>query len=635
MEAVLLLGIVLVIGFLACVLVIPVVALVRTRKIADLITRLERLERDERGPTVDNLTTDRVRDLQERLERLERRLEASPVVRPVEAASPEPAAATVQPPRPVTPRKVTAPADVSLVFDAARLESWIGRRGLGWVAVVLLLFSTAFFLKYAFENRWIGELGRVALGTAAGVGLCGWGYAYHRRGWRAFSQMLTSGGVVLLYLVTFSAFGYYHLIPQASAAIFLMILVAETASLAALYEAPAIALMAVVGGLLTPLLLHSERDQYISLFSYLLILNAGMGGLALVRRWPAIGTVALLGSEWLFWLWYQENYHPAKLGAALVFTVALFAVYLAHGALARRATIEDLVRQILNAIFVGAAGYVLLDEDYHVWMGTLAVAMASVYALFGWLILHRRPDDRKALFVAVATSMGFVACAIPLQAHAAWIPFGWAVQGALLWGFGLRINARALCGTGCVLLVLAVARLVLFDTPYAGRTPFVPIFNLYAFPALLVSACLFACAAVARLSRFQLDAGNNVLAPAAGLVGIGLVWLILSVETYTFFGARAALGQPNAPDLLRSGRTALSVVWAAYAALLLWCGFRMQSLLVRWVALILFAITLIKVFVFDMGDLPGLYRVLAFFVLSIMMGAAAWGYQKVISLRRA
>jgi uncharacterized membrane protein len=80
--------------------------------------------------------------------------------------------------------------------DAFDLEDWIGRRGLGWVAVILLLFATAFFLKYAFENAWVGELGRVAIGVVAGIALCATGYSYHRRGWQIFSQMLTAGGSI-------------------------------------------------------------------------------------------------------------------------------------------------------------------------------------------------------------------------------------------------------------------------------------------------------------------------------------------------------------------------------------------------------------------------------------------------------
>ena len=158
--------------------------------------------------------------------------------RPIEVA-PTPPAPTIeqpateqQPPQFVAPTPPPSPPSSSL--SAYDLESLIGRRWIGWIAVLLILFATAFFLKYAFDNRWIGEVGRVAIGIAAGVVMTSLGFKYFQRRWRIFSQILTGGGVVLLYLSTYAAFGYYHLVPQKAAFVFMAILIAEAAALALL-----------------------------------------------------------------------------------------------------------------------------------------------------------------------------------------------------------------------------------------------------------------------------------------------------------------------------------------------------------------------------------------------------------------
>ena len=125
---------------------------------------------------------------------------------------------------------------------------------------------------------------------------------------------------MLLYLSTYAAFGYYHLVGQKTAFVFLVLLIAEAAALALIYNAPAIAIMALIGGFLTPVLLHSDRDQYRSFFAYIVALDAG--ALALLKHWRGLSSVAYFGTQLLFWLWYNENYHHQKRSAVLVFQTA-------------------------------------------------------------------------------------------------------------------------------------------------------------------------------------------------------------------------------------------------------------------------------------------------------------------------
>ena len=248
-------------------------------------------------------------------------LPAAPPARTPIAALPE--AAAVESLVPVLSKTgVAEPSEPRIQW-----EMLVGQKALGWVAVLLGLFAAAFFLRYAYDNKWIGPQGQVAIGEAIGLCLAVAGLRYHRQGWRLFGQMLSACGIAVLYLSTYSAFGFYHLLPHAEAGGFLFAVVALSMLAAVLYNSPAIALVALLGGFLSPVLLASDEDSYRALFVYLAVLNAGIGLVTTFRGWPGLGSLALVLTQALFWSWYAGNYHPEKLSWAIGFQAVVYVLY--------------------------------------------------------------------------------------------------------------------------------------------------------------------------------------------------------------------------------------------------------------------------------------------------------------------
>ena len=370
----------------------------------------------------------------------------------------EPEPTIKSPPQPSAPPSEPASAN--------QIESIIGRRWVGWAAITLILFATAFFFKYAFENRWIGELGRVAMGIVVGVAMCLAGFRYHQRGWRLFSQILTAGGIVLLYLSIYAAFGYYQLVGQKTAFVFLVILIAQTALLARTYNAPAIAIMSLVGGFLNPVLLRSDQDQYQSLFAYLVALD--IGALALLKRWRGLSSVAYFGTQLLFWLWFNKNYEPHKRAAALVFQTIVFLIFsLAHFGrdFIRRepATTEDFLLLLVNPFVFFATAYGLLNHTHHQWMGVFAVGMALLYASAALVLRERSSTSRHEILLLAAIALTFVAIAIPIQLSSNWITLAWAVYAGVLAAVGFIRRAPAIRWASLVLFALTVVKAMLVD----------------------------------------------------------------------------------------------------------------------------------------------------------------------------
>src|SRR5262249_58155552 len=72
----------------------------------------------------------------------------------------------------------------------------------------------------------------------------------------------------------------------------------------------------------------------------------------------------------------------------------------------------------------------------------------------------------------------------------------------------------------------------------------------------------------------------------------------------------------------------LSMTWAAYATLLIVVGLRKHYVPIRYFAMTVFVITIVKVFAIDLAELDRLYRVVSVIVLGIALLLTAYLYQK-------
>ena len=613
---------------------LPITALVvsiRTKR--NLAQRVAKLEGALGLAPVEASLAQQVEQLNVRLQRLET-LAAAGLTPPREVPEVK-ETVSLQPeiqPQPPTPQVVTPVPRPSR--RASEIEFVIGRRWIGWVAVTLILFATAFFLKYAFDNRWIGEVGRVASGVAAGLLMTSFGYRYFRRGWKVFSQILTAGGVVLLYLSAYASFGYYHLVPQKAAFAFLAILIGEAAVLALLYSAPSIAIMALIGGFLTPLLLHSERDQYLSLFGYILVLD--LGTLAVLKHWRGLRTLAFVGSHLLFWIWYDEHYTEQRLLAVVLFQSALFLIFFLEHLAARLVrrnqtiSVESIWLLVVNPFVFFLTSYELLNPSYHDWMGVFAIAMAIVYAAATKLLLDRSTVTRAELLSLMGVALTFTTLAIPIQLRSNWITIAWALEAFVMLWVGIETRALRLRISAYALFGLALGKLLFWDTPYGFRPPFIPVFNRYFLSSLFVIGCLFGAAALHHTLGKRKDISSKGVAVGHLFAAFIALWIVASIETHTFFQMKA-IAQRAAEDARHQrwlGQMALSVVWSVYAAALAAIGFIRRSSATRWAALSLFALTVVKAMLVDLAELQQLYRIIVFFVLGVLLLLVAWAYNK-------
>jgi uncharacterized membrane protein len=72
----------------------------------------------------------------------------------------------------------------------------------------------------------------------------------------------------------------------------------------------------------------------------------------------------------------------------------------------------------------------------------------------------------------------------------------------------------------------------------------------------------------------------------------------------------------------------LSILWTLYAAAALSWGFLRSSSAVRYAALALFGVTVVKVFLVDLSAVRTAYRILSFLILGVVLLLVSLVYQK-------
>ncbi len=586
-----------------------------------------------------------VGELTARVFRIERALNlpsgvAAEAPRPQAPALPPPPAAEVKPAaamRSIPPRPAPASSGKQ---SSADLESRIGSHWLNRIGIAAVLIGVSYFLKFAFDNNWIGPAGRVAIGLLAGIAIVVWSEKFRHRGYVIFSYSLKAVGIGVLYLSLYAAFQVYGLVPGGVAFTMMFAVTAATAVMAWTQDAEILAAFALIGGFSTPLLLSTGQNREVALFAYVTVLDLGALALVILKPWRRLLLLSYAGTLLLYVGWYSSFYDVTQVRITVGFATLFFAIFAVAPLLARPAQkgwLSDSVPPLVAV--VNAAGYFLQIYVMFEEIGTkdtawFALALAALYIFLSRQARERAGSPEAARTVdllQLALAIGFITVAIPIRLDAHWITMGWFVEVAVLLWIADRIHSELLNVFAIGALILGVGRLLLIDNFYVTR----PIFNTRMATYAVAIAVLGAVAWYG--SRRKDDAAQTVA--AVSVVALNLLALIaLSREVADYYSREMTSLRPQGqwnPSAwtdwhhVKIARDfTYSALWMAYGAMLMVVGFWRRSAFVRWQALVLIAFTIGKVFLYDVSELDRGYRIVSFIVLGALLLAISFMYQR-------
>ncbi|UCH23029.1 MAG: DUF2339 domain-containing protein [Deltaproteobacteria bacterium] len=432
-------------------------------------------------------------------------------------------------------RELTSPP---IKRDRLSLEMKFGTRWLNWVGIIMLLAGIAFFLKYAYDNAWIGPKGRLAIGTLCGIVLVIFGERFRRKNWLILFKVLTGGGLASFYLCIFFSFQIYNLSTQTFAMILAILVTSLAVLMAVTHNAMSIVILALIGGFLSPVLLSTGENHPYALFTYIAILDLVAIGSAYFRRWRALDLLCFIGTGVMYQGWYHKFYAWDQMTPALLYISLFFLMFLlvpTFYSLVKQVpeTREGLTLIVVNAVFSFFCYYQVLFNNYRYLMGFVVLGQAAL-VLFLFQLWSRRVGKQSLTAGSLLiVSLALVTIAIPIQLKLYGIPIAWSMEGVVLIWLGIRFRHRIPRVSGVFALILAAGGLV--NRLPLHKAIFTPLFNVPVGSWVVVIA--MACTAAYSLykKRESDQHWNFVFTWITSLLGLALACGLFTLEVSQFW----------------------------------------------------------------------------------------------------
>lgn len=513
------------------------------------------------------------------------------------------------------------------------LESAIGTKWLGRVGMVAIIFGIAFFLKYSFDNRLIGETGRIILGIFWGICFIGTGeYFQRKKNWNIYGQILTGGGLAILYFSIYAAFAFYHLITQIPAFAALVIITTTGITLSVRYSALSIAVIGILGGFLTPIMLSTGENRPISLFSYILLLDSGIISIVYYKRWRSIGIASLIGTILMYTAWHERFYtldqQPIAFGIVTIFFI-FYNLYVLFSNLKQKASITDQAVIVLTAAFFFLS-FDTQNQFINNWnLKSFVIALSCIEILFAIFSLRLFSDKKNIIYSFAGASVVVNIIAIFIIFEKEWISAALAAEMVIFAYIGIRLNKFPLRLISYILGALSVVRF--FEELNLSLGPFdkfTLILNTRFFICSFIIAAFYALMVLMTKNRDELTKNESLIIPGTLITTQALSVVLLSIEFYDFYRFPALDIYFAFVDFRYARQLSLSIVWAIYASALIGIGIVKKIRILRVLGIILVGVTTVKVFFFDLSELKTIYRIVSFVILGLLLLAVSYLYNR-------
>ncbi len=485
-------------------------------------------------------------------------------------------------------------------------EENLGFKWFSRIGILALVLGVGFFIKYAFDNNLISHLSRIILGVAGGLSMVIGGeiLAYKKEHYKEWAKRIVAGGFAITYFAIYSAYHFENYREATGISLSLDIILLSAVVIGGILlaikdDSKIFAGSAFLLGFITAFL--GNNIENLTLI-YGLFLSIGLLIVTLYKKWFILGIGGVVANYTLYVAWYDQAHTAASFTFASIFLISYFLSY----AIQSLATNEDNDNPSILAVINSMAFYglymVLIGDNYPDLDGLFTWIMAiGSFALY----LAAKFLNRNTLrFAYLALAILFLTITIFIELDDKWVIVALAIESLILGIIGMNLNIKMLRMASYIIAAIAFVGAASFTEMLSNETLRDNLIAKIPFMAIAYFSAIFLENKIKSLNAQKYES-----------------WM---PAVYSFFGTFTS-AILIAEELEKIW---ISIGWALTALTLTILGFVIKQRSLRLQGILLFALTILKVFAYDTSELDTLYRTISFMVLGVILLLVSFGYNK-------
>jgi len=357
-------------------------------------------------------------------------------------------------------------------------------------AMLFLVLGLAYFIKYTHDRNLLPPELRLSIAGLFTLALLGAGCRLLKGAkYRIFGTALAGAGFAGLYLCVFASVSVYHLLNPLVGLAGLVVVTAAGVALALRFNSIFLAVLAVCGGYLAPVLMDTGSRNLAGLYGYMLILVAGSLIISRMRSWQPVNILSFI---FTWSIYAASNPFPRGGGFNVPLTASPnwpelagdvnrgYAIALIFGTLFFLAFCVQTVAfnlftkrkvSLLELEFAALNGIVFMSMTIHPtiflygreYAAAITFGGALVYLLQIALLIRTKLEDRNLLLTLLVFACGLISLTFPLLLNQDHLAVAWSAQAAAMLYIACRTRSVVLLRLSYVVYLVAAVRLLGFD----------------------------------------------------------------------------------------------------------------------------------------------------------------------------